>query len=110
MKSRKEIGLRLEVLEDRMTPSGAFGGAIDAGPPLLTPFNSWIVQSTSVATSQPAIENSIANFYNPSLSQATSILSQLQSFQATQIALIDQLFSDMQAMLQPWHINTILLL
>ncbi len=96
MKSSREVRLGLEVLEDRMTPSGAFGGPIDAGIPLFTPFNSWMLQpATTVGQSPQAIQSAMANFYSPSY-----FLNQVQSYQVAQMALIDQLFSNMQSLLQ----------
>jgi|GEM_PF-2811401 hypothetical protein len=109
MKHNREVRLGLEVLEDRTALNGAFGGAIGAGVPVLTPFNEWMLQPTSVGLSQPAVQNAIANFYNPT-GQLSNALNQLQSFQAAQTALLNQVFSEMQSLLQALHINTIVML
>lgn len=109
MKSSNEVRLGLEVLEDRLALSGAFVGAIDAGPPSLTPFpyNGMTVQ---VATAQPQIWYRGSPFSYLTFAQAPSLQSQLQAFQAAQTALIDQYFSEVQALVQLWHLNTYLII
>lgn len=95
MKSRKEVCLTLEALEDRMVPNGAFGGAIGAGVPLFTPFNSWIIQPAgNVGQSQPAIQSAFASFNSPSY-----FLNQLQAAQSAQMAVVDQFFSNFESLL-----------
>ena len=95
MKSRKEVCLRLEALEDRMALNGAFGGAIGAGFPILTPFDSWLIQpTTNVGQSQPAVQSAIAGFNSPS-----NFLNQLQTAQNAQMAIVDQFFSNVESLL-----------
>jgi hypothetical protein len=110
MKHNREVRLGLEVLEDRTALNGAFGGAIGAGVPVLTPFNSWLVQTASPQPSQAAVQNAIANFYNPSANQFSQYLNQLQSYQNAQTAMMNQLFSDIQAIIQALHLTTIVTL
>ncbi|HTU88985.1 MAG TPA: hypothetical protein VMF69_02710 [Gemmataceae bacterium] len=112
MKSSNEVRLRLEVLEDRMALSGAFGGAIEAGAPSLTPFpfNGLTVQTTTNTQTQPGLRDSFANVSYLSFSPAPSLQSQLQSLQSAQTAAIDQLLSDWQSMVQSLNLSTVLVI
>jgi hypothetical protein len=111
MKSSNEVWLRLEVLEDRMALSGAFGGAVHAGAPSLTPFpfNGLMAQTTTAALTETGFRNSFADFSHLSFVQAPSIQSQLQSLQAAQTAMIDQFFSQVSSMLQLLQPNILVL-
>lgn len=95
MKSRKEVCLTLEALEDRMALNGAFGGAIGAGVPLFTPFNSWVIQPAgNVGQSPQGVQGALSSFYSPSY-----FLTQMQAAQSAQMAVVDQLFSEVQSLL-----------
>ncbi len=109
MKSRNEVRLRLEVLEDRMALSGAFGGAINAAPPSLTPFpfNGLTGQTIHFDQTRTGFRNSFANFPQLTFVAAPNVQSQLQSIQAAQTAMIDQFFSEMSSMLQQLHLTVI---
>jgi hypothetical protein len=105
MKSNNEVRLRLEVLEDRTALSGAFGSAIDAAAPSLTPFpfNGLTVQTVTATRTQTGFRDSFADFSHLSYVAAPSIQSQLRSIQAAQTAMIDQFFSEVRSMLQLFH-------
>ena len=116
MKRSNEVRLWLELLEDRMALSGAFGGAIDAGAPSLTPFpyNGLTALTTTSSQKETGFQNSFASVstisYVPTASviqsQMQSLQSQLQSYQAAQTAMIDQFFSQVGYILQQLHLNT----
>jgi hypothetical protein len=119
MKSSTAVGLRLEVLEDRLAPNGAFGGGINAGAPSLTPFpfNGLTVTVTADTRAQPGFQGSFANVNHltfvpaPSLQdQLQAFQSQLQSIQASQNALIDQFFSQIGSWLSHLPPNVITIL
>jgi hypothetical protein len=116
MKSSNEVSLNLEVLEDRMALSGAFGGAIGAGAPSLTPFpfNGLTAQVTTPNQRETGFRNSFADFSYLSFVPAPSLQSQLQAFQnqmqafqASQTAMIDQFFSQVDFILRSLHINNV---
>jgi hypothetical protein len=111
MKSSNEVRLRLEVLEDRLALSGAFGGAINAGAPSLTPFpfNGLTARITTGNQTETGYRDSFANFSHLTFVPAPSLQSQLQSIQAAQTAMIDQFFSQVQSLLQSLPLNTIAL-
>jgi hypothetical protein len=120
MKRSNESRLHLEVLEERLALNGTFRGAIDAAPPSLTPFpfNGLTVHTTTLNLAEPGYRGSFANVTHPtfapapasqgqlpSLPAALSFQSQLQSFQAAQTAMMDQLFSEMAVILQSFQFN-----
>lgn len=109
MKRSNEVRLGLEVLEDRLAPNGAFGGAINAGAPSYPPLNAFTATKANSGQNQPAWENSFGLYTSVLAGQtqaAAVIQSQVLAFQATQIAMIDQVFSQWQAMIQALHLNT----
>lgn len=108
MKSSHEVRLTLEVLEDRLALTG-FGGAITAAPPSLTPFpfNGLMGQITHADQTRTGFRNSFANFPQLTFVATPSLQSQLQSLQNTQMAMIDQFFSEVGTMLQQLHLTVI---
>jgi len=99
-------------LEDRTALSGAFGGAINAAAPSLTPFpfNGLTVQTTTATQTQPGFRDSFADFSHLSFVPAPSFQSQLQSIQAAQTAMIDQFFSELQSIVQILNLRSVLIL
>jgi hypothetical protein len=102
MKSSNEVRLGLEVLEDRMVPSGAFSGAIDAGASF--PMNVLAANFSNLGQLPPP------GSFNQASGHVQSFQSQLQAIQAAQTAMMDQFFSEMQSMLQLWNIHTYIIL
>lgn len=116
MKNSSEVCLTLEVLEDRMALSGAFGSAINAGPPSLTPFpfNGLMAQVTTLLQPHSGFRGAFTDSIQlsfvpvPSLqSQMQSFQSQIQSFQATQTAMIDQFVSEIGPILHLLQFNAL---
>lgn len=112
MKSNK-VALTLEVLEDRLAPNGAFGGAINAAPAsnIPFPFNGLTVQTTSGPLNRSGFHGDFAGFGQLVLvpapspqSQLQSIQNQFQSFQATQISMMNQFLNEVQPLLQSWQL------
>jgi hypothetical protein len=113
MKNSNEVCLNLEVLEDRIALSGAFGGAIQSGIPVFpqSPFTALAAaQSASIGQPQPGFRNSFGDFNSQTVNPVSNFQNQLQSFQAAQVALIDQFFSDVQSLLQHLNLQTVLII
>jgi hypothetical protein len=115
MKSNNPVRLRLEVLEARLALNGTFRGAIDAPPPSLTPFplNGMTVQTTTAPQPGSGFRDAFTDFsflsvvpVSTSQGQGQAFPTpstfpiQVQSLQAMQTAMIDQLFTQMVSMLQ----------
>lgn len=106
MKSRSSVSLNLEVLEDRLALSGAFSGAINAGLPNLVPFNAAAINATNV--SLPAgFHSSLTGINNQTQNQIQNFQNQLQSLQAAQVAMANQIFSEMQTLLKQFNFNVL---
>jgi len=119
MKSSTIARLRLEVLEDRLAPNGAFSGAMQAGAPSLMPFpfNPITVSVTADLRPQPGFRDSFANVNHLTFSpppsvqdQIQSFQSQLQTFQANQLAMLDQFFTEIGSLLSHLPPNVITIL
>lgn len=111
MKNSNAVWLSLEVLEDRMALSGAFGGAIQAGIPLFPPIPGLTAQATNFVQPQSStFRDNFAGFNSQALNPVTALQSQLQSFQAAQTAAIDQYFSDLQSLFQQLNLKTFLII
>jgi hypothetical protein len=113
MKNSNKAWLELEVLEDRVTPGGAFSGGISAGPPPLPPFVTGL-QGTplNVTSFGPAFRNTFptTNQFNIAANQAQTLQSQLQAFQAAQTAIIDQYFANLAALVKTLNLSTFLII
>lgn len=113
MKNSNEICLSLEILEDRLALSGAFGGAIQSGIPAFppSPFTALAAaQSTSIEQPEPGFRNSFTAFNSQTVNPISNLQSQLQSIQAAQTAMIDQFFSQMQSLFQQLNLQTFLII
>jgi hypothetical protein len=113
MKNSNDARLELEVLEDRVTPGGAFSGGISAGAPPLAPFATGLWGSPLNITSfGPVFRNTYAttNQFDIAANQAQSLQNQLQAFQNSQTALIDQYFSNLSALVKAMNMSTFLII
>lgn len=113
MSSRNEVRLSLEVLEDRMALSGAFGGAIDAGVPAFPPLFGLNVPSGTIGTQQTGFRSAADTFNNPAVNPVVAFQNfqnQMQAFQSAQNAAVNQVLSDLQNIFQQLNIHTFLIL
>lgn len=113
MKNSNSVCLSLEVLEDRLALSGAFGGAIQAGIPVYpqSPYTALATaQSASIGPSQGGFRDSFAAFNSQTFNPLTNFQNQLQSLQAAQTAMIDHFFSEMQSLFQQLNLKTVLII
>lgn len=128
MKSSNEVWLSLEVLEDRLALSGAFGGAINRGAPSLVPFpfNGMTVNGTVLTESTAGFRGGFADFIPLTFTAGPSVQSQMQAFQSqaqafqsqaqalqsqffssqiAQMAVLDQYFSQAGSLFQSLPLN-----
>lgn len=111
MKNSNEAWLELEVLEDRMTPGGAFSGGINAGAPPVPPLLGGLTANPLlISASAPGFRNTFTQANFATSTQVPNLQNQLQSFQAAQTALIDQYFSDLSALLKSLNISTVVVI
>jgi hypothetical protein len=104
MNSNNKGLLALEVLEDRLALNSGFRGAIMSTPLNVQPIPGWTTAPPFSAPPGPGFRGSFVDFNIPPISSVLSFQTQFQAYQASQIALIDQVFSQMASLLQQYHL------
>lgn len=113
MKNSNAARLEFEVLEDRVTPGGAFSGAITAGTPVLPSLVTGVIGNPSNVTSfGPGFRNTFAGTSQDTIAsnQTQTLQSELQTLQAAQTAIIDQYFANLSALVKALNLSTLLII
>ncbi|MHB1425610.1 MAG: hypothetical protein ACYC3I_20775 [Gemmataceae bacterium] len=104
MKRNNERLLVLEVLEDRLALNGGFSGAIMSTPLSFQPISGLTVPPRNIVPQGTGFRGSFVDFNIPPYGQLQSLQSQIQSYQASQVAMIDQFFTEMASMFKQFYL------